>query len=363
MALEDELWIPDMGSDFYMTDAISNYAMDRILQHNERYSNDPFFLYVAYTAPHWPLHALEEDIIRYKDRFDAGWDVIREERYDRMRKLGIIDESYRLSPRPDVIPAWEDAPNKEKMQWPRRMEVYNAMIDRMDMGIGRIVEALKQSGEFENTLILFLSDNGASPGTLDGNRLDKDYAPIGARGSYVGYGDPWANVSNTPFRWWKVWAHEGGIATPLIVHWPYGIKSPGRIDSSVGHVIDIMATCVDVAGAKYPTTFHGKPIIPLEGKSLAPIFDGEQRENHEALYWEFAGFKAIRKDHWKLVYGKKIGKWELYDIEADPTELYDLVEQHPELTNELKKQWNQWAERKGVFVEFELPKRWKVQNE
>ena len=352
----------ELPEGFFLTDAISDEAVAFIRDHARKTPDKPFFTYVAYTAPHWPLHAHEEDIARYKDRFVSGWDILREERLERMREMGILDEGWSLSPRDASQLPWDEARNKEWNQ--RRMEVYAAQIDRMDQGIGRIVKSLEETGQLENTLILFLSDNGGCAEELrgparrsDGSDIETvtthDGKPVyrgndpsimpGPEITYQSYGVPWANLSNTPFREYKHWVHEGGIATPLIVHWPDCIKTSGELRYQPGQLPDIMATCLEVSGAKYPDEYNGNQILPLEGISLVPIFDGKNNDK-EALYWEHEGNKAIRRGKWKLV-TKYPGPWELYDMETDRTELNDLSAKCPQLIKELSGLYQNWAER------------------
>jgi len=347
MVHDDTPWQPP-AEGFYMTDAISDSAAQFLRQHHEQRKDQPFLLYVAYTAPHWPLHALPEDLAKYQGKYNAGWEAAREQRYRKMQTLGIIDARYALSPAPATIPPWNEV--EDKTNWARRMEVYAAMIDRMDQGIGRILDALKEIGAGENTLVLFLSDNGACAENVADRGLNNPEAPIGARGSYVTYEEPWANVSNTPFRRYKQWVHEGGIATPLIARWPRGIKQRGRISDAIGHVMDIMATYLDLAGVAYPDSFKGRPITPLEGKSLAPIFSGKPRAGDEILFWEHLDNRAVREGKWKLVYAHEVGEWELYDMEADPSETQNLAAPYPERVAELRQKWEAWAERVGVFA-------------
>ena len=358
--------LKSLPEDFFLTDAISDQAADYLREHATDNSEVPFFLYTAYSAPHWPLHAHEEDISQYKGRFGDGWDRLREERVERMRGMGIIDEEWPTTERDSSQPPWEEAANKAWQE--RRMEVYAAQIDRMDQGIGRILTALEDTDQIDNTLILFLADNGAcaeefppqakpvSPDnpvgferTRDGRTVlhgnDPSIMP-GPEGTYQSYGIPWANLSNSPFREYKHWVHEGGIATPLIAHWPSAIKSGNELRHQPGQLTDIMATCLDVAGAAYPSQFRGQVITPLEGASLVPIF--QDRDNKkEALIWEHEGNKAVRKGRWKLVC-KYPGDWELYDMVANRTETNDLALQHPELVEELSAIYNKWAERCGV---------------
>jgi arylsulfatase len=343
MAIDDTPYKPQ-GDDFYMTDAFSDYAVQFIAQHNP--ADGPFFLYLPYTAPHWPLHALPEDIAKYEGAYMKGWDVLRRERYARMVRLGIIDPKWPLSPRDPEVPAWEDV--EDKAHWDRLMAVYAAMIDRMDQGIGRVLAELEAVGAYDNTLILFLADNGGCAESIEGRRLNQPGTLPGERGSYVAYKRPWANASDTPFRMFKKWAHEGGIATPLIAHWPAGIEARDGITHEVGHLIDIMPTCLDVARAEYPASFNGNTITRLEGKSLLPVLEGGSRKRHETLYWEHIGNRAVRHGKWKLVAGIA-GDWELYDMEADRTELHDLATEYPEKAKEISDLHEKWAWRCGVY--------------
>lgn len=347
MALDDDPWEPP-AEGFYMTDAITDHSVQWLREHQATTPGSPFLMFVSYTAPHWPLHALPEDIDRYEGKYLEGWDAIREGRFARMRQMGLLDERFQLTPRSESIPAWEEVDEEERKVWDRRMAVYAAMVDRMDRGIGRIVGALSETGALENTLVLFLSDNGASAeGVLQRGLHDPD-VPIGLRGSYQGYKEPWANASNTPFRWYKSWIHEGGIATPLIAHWPRGVQAPGGIVRSFGHVVDIMATFCELAEVPYPDTFGGRAVKPLVGKSLVPFLEGRPRQGHEAFFWEHFGDRGVRQGRWKLVYGRRVGEWELYDMERDPTEMHDLADEHPERVDQLKARWQEWAEGVGV---------------
>ncbi len=383
---DDNTQIPP-GEDFYYTDAISDRTVDYIKQHDQ---DDPYFIYVAYTAAHWPMHALPKDIAKYKGVYDRGWDVMRQKRYDRMIKMGLIDKNWAMSERdPDSYP-WED---EELKEWRIRcMEVYAAMVDNMDQGIGRIVDALKEKGELDKTLILFLQDNGACEETIGVeevcaaekyDRMEKkpmsadelqfrmwpkytrDGKPIrsgiglmpGPADTYIGYDLPWANASNTPFRLYKHWVHEGGISTPLIAHWPQGIKSKNELRDQPGHLIDIMATCVDAADATYPLEYKGNEIIPMEGRSLLPAFEDNPIER-EALFWEHEGNRAIRLGKWKLVARtlryQRITEddqkaWELYDLENDRTETKNLADKYPDRVKEMSAKWEEWANRLGVL--------------
>ncbi len=329
---------------FYITDAFSDNAVSFIDKYGRR--KKPFFLYVAYTAPHWPLHALPKDIAKYKGKYLEGWDVLRKKRYARMVRMRIIHRKWRLTPRDKGAVPWDGVEDKELMDL--KMAVYAAQIDRMDQGIGRILAKLKQIGKKENTLVMFLSDNGGchETGPL-GFDSRKNGLPPGGVDSYMSYGQSWANASNTPFRLFKKYTHEGGISTPLIVRWPAVIKNKGFITRQVGHIIDIMATCVDVAGGRYPKAINGKKILALEGKSLLPIFEGKERRAHEYLFWEHVKHEAVRHGKWKLV-AEKRRQWELYDLERDRSEIRNLADRHPEIVEKLKSKYEEWAQRVGV---------------
>ncbi len=341
MVRDDEPYAPE-GGHFYMTDAFTDNAIRYLEEHDK---SKPFLLYLAYTAPHWPLHALEEDIAKYRGKYATGWDALREQRYHRMVEQGIIDPKWKLSPRDSEVPAWDGAENKE--DWDLRMAVYAAMVDRMDQGIGRVLDTLKEQGMKDNTLVLFLADNGGCHEHLDKPRLHKPGAPPGTRESYLSYERPWASASNTPFRMFKHWCHEGGIATPLIARWPARIRQHGKLDHQVAHITDIMATCADISGTAYPETFSDQKIAPLVGKSLAPVFDGKTRKSHARLCWEHEGNRALREDKWKLVATKE-GDWELYDMEADRTELTNLAQAQPDRAKALLDSWSAWAKEIGV---------------
>ena len=353
MARDDDPFVPE-SADFYMTDAFSDHAVAFVDEYGGKAK--PFFLYVAYTAPHWPLHAWPEDIAKYRGGYAKGWDALRRERRQRMIDMGIVDAKWPLTPRDAQAPAWKNAEDQDDLDL--RMSVYAAQIDRMDQGIGRIVDKVREVGAEKNTLILFLADNGGCAERVD---RGKPGAPAGHADSFLSYGLPWANASNTPFRLYKHWVHEGGIATPLIAFWPAGIKRPGTITRQVGHVIDIMATCLDLAGVDYPEAHEGKAITPLEGKSLAPIFERGTRPAHDALYWEHEGNRAIRQGKWKLV-SKFPGDFELYDLEADRTETTDLAKRHLERVGRMKQSWQAWAERVGVMPWKKRTKRNRVEK-
>ena len=334
-------------------------AIDYIRDHTARRKDDPFFLYVAHFAPHWPLHARPDDIEIHRGRYDGGWEAVRAARYRRMFELGILDARWKLSRPETESPTWADAPHK--LWEARRMEVHAAMVHRMDHGIGRIVDTLKTARQLDNTLICFLSDNGASsentrgvPGfenkkTLDGRSIrggNNHTIMPGPADTYQSFGRRWANVSVTPFRKYKAFTHEGGIATPLVVHWPQGISARGELRHQPGCVIDVMATCVEVSGAAYPDEHLGQRIHPPAGVSLVPAFANKALDR-DAIYFQHLGNRAVRAGKWKLVALK--GKpWELYDLEVDRTETANLVGQYPEKAKELAAQWRAWASRVGA---------------
>ena len=354
--------------DYYYTDAISDHAARFVREHEK---SKPFFLYVAYTAAHWPMHAREADIAKYKGRYAVGYEAIRKARYEKMLKEGVLSAANTTD--------WPLPPNlgeKEFWEWDERnMEVYAAMVDNMDRGIGRIVSALKDAGQFENTLICFLQDNGgcaeamgrepkgavrADTATLPPMGKDelqpnmipkqtRDGFPMrhgkgvmaGGGDTYIGYGEAWATVSNTPFRKHKHWVHEGGISTPLIAHWPAGISRKGELEGTPGHLIDLMATAVDLAGANYPAT-----VKPMEGRSLKPLFTGGKIER-EAIYWEHEGNRAVRAGEWKLVAVHQ-GPWELYNIAQDRSEQRDLSADQPDRVQQMTALWEAYAARANV---------------
>lgn len=336
--------------DFYFTDQINDHAVKFI---EEADDDNPFVLFVSHVAPHWPLHALPEHINRFKGKYDMGWDELREMRYNKMIEAGILDSDWTLTPRDEKVPPWEDAPDKE---WEdHRMAVYAAQIYSMDQGIGRIMEALKNTGDYDNTLILFLSDNGGSSEIIGGIDTRHGYFERGGTtpkilpggpDTYASYAVGWANASNTPFRLYKKWMHEGGIATPLIAHWPEVIE-PNQITHEVGHVIDIMPTLLELSGAEYPSELNGNELTPLEGISLLPVFKGEEKEQHKAIFWEHFGNKAIRVGEWKLVSADN-GAWELYNMKKDRTEMNNLIQKYPDRAETMVRMWKEWADRSNV---------------
>jgi len=360
-----------LAEGWYYTDAITDDAVGFVRQHGETRPTDPFFLFLSYTAPHWPLHAHDEDIAKYRNRFDAGWDELRAQRLQRLVASGIISPDWPLSDRDARVSAWDDAQDK---QWEAsRMEVYAAQIDRMDQGIARVLQELEDSQRLEDTLVIFLSDNGGCAEEMPPESV-KDFVtsfvplkevsrrgePVvpgnvpgltpGPEETYQSYGRAWANLSNTPFREYKHWVHEGGISTPLIAHWPRGLGQPGSVRTTPSQLVDVLPTLVEVAGADYPRYRAGHPLPPAEGRSLLPALRGESDPTRD-LFWEHEGNCAVRRGRWKLV-RKHVRKWELYDIEADRTELRDVAgadEAMEILVAELAEAYGAWADRCGVI--------------
>ncbi|WP_295122233.1 arylsulfatase [uncultured Chitinophaga sp.] len=356
--------IKEVPAGYYHTDAINDTAVAYIREYGK--GKDPFFLYVAHNAPHWPLQALPEDIAKYKDTYKEGWEAIRKKRYDKMVEMGLIDPATtKLSPRWQSELSWKDNPDKE---WDAAaMAVHAAMVDRMDQGIGRIIATLKQTGQLDNTLILFLSDNGASaencanygPGfdrpseTRDGRKIiyaTKKEAMPGPQTTYSSIGQRWANVVNTPFAYWKEQSFEGGVCTPFIAFWPKGITAKkGGYSEQRGHVMDLMATFTDLAGADYPATYNGHHITPTTGISLSPSFYNKKTEGHNTLFNEHFGARYARKGDWKLVSLSNDTTWQLFNLAADKTETNNLAAQHPEKVQELAVLWRNWAQTHQVF--------------
>ncbi len=366
--------------EFYYTDAISDHAVRFIREHVRDHGQNPFFMYVAYTAAHWPMHAKEADIARYRGRYDAGHEAVRAARWTRQVLLRVVDPRWTVSP---LEGDWAQARNREFEA--RCMEVYAAMIDCMDQGIGRVVDELRRQALLDNTLVMFLQDNGgcaeengrsgdftprpdkptlppmgvddlqigSTPKqTRDGYPVRQGYGVLpGPEDTFIAYGRGWANVSNVPFREYKHWVHEGGISSPLIVHWPRGIAEEhrNRTVHTPGHLIDIMPTCLDLAGARFPSSLGGRRIHPLHGVSLRPEFEGRTVRRREPIFFEHEGNRAVRDGRWKLVAKGPAAPWELYDMEADRTEMHNLAVGKPDLVRKLAASWETWARRANVI--------------
>ena len=320
--------------DFYTTDYFTNSALEWL----EEYRDDerPIFLYMAYNAPHDPLMAWPEDINKYEGMYDQGYGTIRKRRYEKQLHMGLIDSTYRLSDA--QYPEWNSLPDSMKVAEARKMEVYAAMIDRLDQNIGRLIDKLVTTGRVDNILIMFVSDNGASAEMVN---IDDDYGEIGTMTRWSSLGANWANVSNTPFRYYKNYSYEGGINTPLIACSPGKIK-PGQLSSFPGHFIDIMATFVDLTGADYPAQYHGQEIVPLQGESLWPAMVGEKHSRDQPLYWEWRNGQAVLDGEWKIVRNGLDQDWDLYHIATDHSEIKNLAKVYPEKVNGMDQQFRQW---------------------
>ncbi len=332
--------VTEFPHDFYATDAITDHAISNIRRlHRNR---QPFVAHVCYTAAHSPLHAKPADIERYRGHYTRGWNILRQARYEKQLELGLIDPRWKLPPREPEFPPWDDEPNKAWQQ--SLMEVYAAMIDNMDQNIGRILSTLEEEGIAQETVVIFLSDNGGCASQAGGD--DVTNIP-GSREHYVSCGAGWAYLQNTPFRRYKAWAHEGGIATPFIIRWP-GVVEAGTLTQEVGHVIDLLPTLLDIAGIAYPTHRRGENVLPLEGQSLSPILRGSRRERPEAWYWMWENNRAIRQGNWKLVMDAYVGRWELYDLAIDRTETNDLSTQFPDRVAAMSRRWESWSRLTGA---------------
>ncbi|MEL6133560.1 MAG: arylsulfatase, partial [Bacteroidota bacterium] len=354
--------ITEVPEDFYLTDFISDQTVSLIDDFSK--DEDPFFLYVAYTAPHWPLHAKPEDIARYQGYYDEGWDALRRQRYERQMAMGLFDPvTTPLAPN-ESGKAWEDC--NDKVWEADHMEVHAAMVDCMDQGIGRIIDQLKKVGEYENTIIIFLADNGASPErggkpgydrpatTRSGDTIlysSDHYDRPGSERTFGYLGAPWAGALNTPFRYWKAKSYEGGMCTPMIVHWPKGeLSDKGGLIRQSGHVMDIMPTCLELAQAKHPDTYKGKDVHDMEGVSLVTLLKGGSWVGHEFLGFDHARSSAGRMGDWKISAAKN-QNWELFNLKENRTETYDLSEKYPEKKAELIGKWQEWMERMKHYYE------------
>lgn len=352
---------------FYLTDALTDYALTFLgdYMRNPATEKKPFFLYVAHIAPHWPLHARNADIAPHRSRYrDHGWDEWQAIRRKRQRELGLVPAGWLPAPRTKEVHAW--AEDKFKDWQAERMAVYAAQVASIDRSTGRILDALKKAGQLENTLVLCMSDNGAAPDggvrptkggfgfttnqingawRLDGKPIRVGSGPDNLPGpphTFAAYGLAWALTSNTPFRATKLTGYEGGIRTPLIAHWPAGIRARGKIVNDVGHFIDLMPTFLDLAGAKYPTAFRDRKPLPLDGRSLTPVFRGEPLGTRDLLAWRVPQHRVLRAGDWKIISRGQNSPWELYDLVHDGTETTDLAKQHPQRVREIGERWQAW---------------------
>lgn len=361
---EDNSFLPfDTAQTFFYTQAIADRTGQFLRDHVAGRPEDPFFCYVAFTAPHWPLHATEEDIAAQSGRYDHGWDEVRDQRWKKQEQLNLFDQQFAAAPRDPSVPAWVETPDKEWQA--RRMEVYAAQVAQMDRGVGQILDTLQNLSVLDDTLVIFLSDNGGCAEEIPVGALKLPFAqetpdgrPIkigntpevwpGSDETFMSYGRPWANVSNTPFREYKHWVHEGGISTPLIASWPSGGLAAGERAPAPHQLPDIMATILDITGASYPSSFNGHSIQPLEGTSMTPAWRGRHQTENRYLFWEHEGNAGCRRDKWKLV-KKYPGPWELYDMDNDRAELNDLSLEHREVVNDLSNAYQDWSMRVGVI--------------
>ena len=365
--------LPDGSS--YSTVRIADYAIKFLKQHQTKFPEQPFFQYLAFHSPHFPIQAIPKDIAIFKDKYKAGWDVIRKERLERMKKMGILNCD--LSPLdPHTIPSW-NLPEKELQErigpgevgyavpWnsltsvqkefqSAKMSVHAAMIYRMDIEIGRVIDQIKAMGVLDNTMIIFISDNGASAEQIIRETGHDINAVVGSAQSYLGIGPGWSSAANTPLRLHKSWNHEGGISTPFIVQWPAGIKKSGELRSNPGHLIDIVPTILDIVGEKMPSTVAGLAVPPLPGKSLVPVFKKDGAMKHEYLWWNHEGNRAIQVGDWKLV-ADHTKPWELFNLKKDRSETKNMALEHPEKVKELEKMWNSHAQEFNTLSQQDPP--------
>lgn len=351
---EPDIWMGkkpyEIPEDFYSTDAFTDFAIEKIGQSAE--NENPFFLYLSYNAPHFPLQVPQENIDKYLDKgiYKQGWDRIRIQRYERMKDLGIIEPEWALTERDTLVPAWDTLTPEQQEEEELLMATYAGMIDRLDQQIGRVLKRLEELNIDDNTIIMFMSDNGACP--FDFNRTpEKDPGPAD---SERWYNVEWANVGNTPFRKYKQWQHEGGISSPMIIKWPNEIQA-GSISRTTGHMLDIMPTLIDITNIQYPVNFKGREILAMEGESLFPVFLGKSLERRKPIIYEFSGNRFVKDNDWKLV--AQVGDvWELYNLRGDRTEMNNLIDKYPERAKNMKKNYDDWAKRVGAMSNEEARK-------
>lgn len=337
---QNDKLITEFPKDFYTTDAFAGHAIESIRRFHQ--TGKPFFIHLAFTAPHYPLHALPEDIAKYRGKYKAGWEELRRQRHARQLELGLLDPRWQLSPADEKAYEWE----KANHDWEDlRMATYAAMVDRMDRNIGKVLGALKELAIDDKTMVVFLSDNGGCSEEPGGRDITQQ---PGIASTYTAVGPAWGWAQNTPFRRYKSWLNEGGISTPLIVRWPGKVKA-GTSTGQIGHIIDIVPTCLELAGKSYPSSFAGKSTAPIEGRSLLPVILGGTRPPPDFLFWEWEGNGAVRQGRWKLVWDtlNKERKWQLYDMVEDRTELYDLAAGQPEWVAKMRSAFETWAKSTG----------------
>lgn len=336
-------WEPP-AEGFYMTTAFSDTAVSYIQQHNP---DNPFFLYLAYTAPHWPIHALEEDIRLFEERYLAGWDQLAEDRFARMQSMGLIEKGLSMPPKPGSIPDWDTLSKTEQQEWARRMAVYAAMIYRMDIGIGQVIQALKDKGLYENTVIVFVSDNGATDADISRRGLNDPDVPIGQRGSYTSYLEPWAWVSNIPYQQYKKSSYWGGMRTPCIISYPELTKGLNAISSQEGHMIDLLPTALGLVGTPVPEQYQA------EGIDLSPVWESKADtllSPGRPLFLEHMGNKTVIAGNWKLLKTTWSERWMLYNLAADPFETVDLSSENPQKVAKLMSLYSEWEKRTQSYA-------------
>ena len=359
---EDDRPLPPVepGTGYYATTAIADHAIKCLKEHAQEHSEKPFFHYLAFTAPHFPLHALPEDVARYRDRYRRDWELVRQERWQRIREMGMLDGALSAVERevgppyhfPEALKTlgpgevnrplrWSELTERQREFQAAKMAVHAAMIDRMDREIGRVLDQLRAMNALENTLVFFLSDNGASAEIMVRDDGHDPRAAPGSAATYLCLGPGWSTVANTPLRRHKTWVHEGGISTPLIVHWPRGIKARGELRRNPGHVIDLVPTILEAAGGRPFGQYSGTPVPAAPGESLVPVFKQDGSMSHDYLWWLHEGNRAIRVGDWKLVAAGEEDPWELYDLSADRAESRNLAAEYPEKARDLERQWNQ----------------------
>jgi arylsulfatase len=371
-ASEDGQPVP-FTTNYYSTIATADHAIRCLQDHAAKFPDRPFFHYLCFIAPHFPLHALAEDIARYRERYRAGWDVIQRQRHERLTKMGLVNHALppmerQLGPPydfPDAFPIlgpgevnrplpWNELNDTQREFQATKMAIHAAMIDRMDREIGRVIEQLKKMGAYDNTLTLFASDNGASAEIMVRGDGHDPKAPMGSAATYLCLGPGWSSAANTPFRRHKTWVHEGGIATPFIIHWPQGIRARGELRRDVVHLIDVAPTVLELAGTAHPRTWKGQPVPPPPGRSLVPAFTREGAVQHDDLWWFHDGHRAVRVGDWKLVAAKD-EPWELYDLSRDRGESQNLAERYPDKVRELEKLWTTRLEQFVALASKDAP--------